>query len=134
MPTQPFLTYCPRGCHTRLLTHLTHPLVMMWYLLTQVTDSLQGKSKLSSTKNIHNFRRKNMRLWLTSIRKTTHRKTTHQKTFPIFTVIFIKAFLERNAIDTDKLVDSGRNALLPSILGFRIILSSRVRLFALHFY
>lgn len=39
---------------------------------------------------------------LTSIRKTTHGKTTHQKTFPIFIVIFIKAFLERNAIDTDK--------------------------------
>ena len=129
MPTQPFLTHCPRGCHTRLLTHLTHPLVMMRYLLTQVTDSLQGKSKLSSTKNIHNFRRKNMRLWLTSIRKSTH-----QKTFPIFIVIFIKAFLERNTIDTDKLVDSGRNALLPSIFGFRILFSSCVHLFALHFY
>lgn len=68
-----------------------------------------------------------MRSWLISTRKITH-----QKTFPIFIVIFIKAFLECNTIDTDKLVDSGRNALLPSI--FRIILNSYVHLFALHFY
>ena len=129
MATQPLLTHCPGGCHTGLLTHLTHPLVMMRYLLTQVTDSLQWKSKLSSTKIFIIFRRKkNMRSWLISTRKITH-----QKTFPIFIVIFIKAFLECNTIDTDKLVDSGRNALVPSIFGFRIILNSYVHLFALHF-
>ena len=70
-----------------------------------------------------------MRSWVISTRKITH-----QKTFPIFIVIFIKAFLKCNTIDTDKLVGSGRNALLPSIFGFRIILSSCVHLFALHFY
>ena len=57
-----------------------------------------------------------MRSWLISTRKITH-----QKTFPIFIVIFIKAFLECNTIDTDKLVDSGRNELKTILVTIKTI-------------